>query len=89
MKYHVTLLFLVPQPLKKKKREQKVKVKTTSAKYLCFTVALTAGVTNKNCVSAFHLSPPWIFKNLAHVPRGKYPVGMQVLGSKSGKRKDP
>ena len=49
--------FVIPRSSTiEKKRVQKVKVKTTSAKHLCFTVALTAAVKHKNCVFCF--SPP-------------------------------
>ena len=70
-----------------KKGVQKVKVKTTSAKHLRFTVALTAGVKKKtkNVFSVFRLPPLLICKYLANVPPGKYPFGMQVLASKNGK----
>ena len=69
-----------------KKVVQKVKVKTTSAEHLRFTVASTAGVKKtKNVFSAFRLPPLLICKHLANVPPGKYPFGMQVLASKNGK----
>ena len=69
-----------------KKGVQMVKIKTTSAEHLCFTVALTAGVKKtKNVFSAFHLPPLLICKNLVNVPPGKYPFRMQVLASKNGK----
>ena len=73
-----------------KKGVQTVKIKTTSAEHLRFTVALTAGVKKtENVFSAFRLPPLLIGKNLANVPPGKYPFGMQVLASKNGKWKDP
>ena len=69
-----------------KKGVQTVKIKTTSAEHLRFTVALTAGVKKtENVFSAFRLPPLLIGKNLANVPPGKYPFGMQVLASKNGK----
>ena len=68
-----------------KKGVQTVKVKTTGAKRLCFTVALTAGVKKtENGFTPFQLPPLLIFKNLVKAPPGKYPAGMAVLGSKGG-----
>ena len=69
-----------------KKGVQTVKIKTTSAENLRFTVALKAGVKKtENVFPAFCLSPLLIGKNFANVPPGKYPFGMQVLASKNGK----
>ena len=68
-----------------KKGVQTVKVKTTGADRLCFTVALTAGVKKtENGFTPFRLSPLLIFKNWVKAPPGKYPMGMAVLGSKRG-----
>ena len=62
-----------------------MKVKTTGHECLRFKVALTAGVKKtENGYSAFRLPPLIIFKNLTKAPVGKYPPGMQVLGSKGG-----
>ena len=71
-----------------KKGVQTVKVKTTGAERLRFTVALTAGVKKtENGFTPFRLSPLLIFKNLLKAPPGKYPAGMAVLGSKGGTMK--
>ena len=66
-----------------KKLVQTVKVKTTGAERLRFTVSLTAGVKKtENSFSVFHLPPLLIFKYLMKAPQGKHSLGMQVLGSK-------
>ena len=57
--------------------------KTTSAEHLRFTVALIAG--EKKMFSAFRLRPILVCKHLVNRPPGRYPFGMQVLASKSGK----
>ena len=68
-----------------KKEVQAVKGKTTGAKRLHFTVALTAGVKKiENGFTPFRLPPLLIFKNLVKAPPGKYLAGMAVLGSKWG-----
>ena len=67
------------------KRVQSVKVKTTGAERLHFTVALTAGVKKaENGFTLFLLPPLLIFKVLVKAPPGKYPAGMAVFGSKGG-----
>ena len=79
--------FVIPCSLTfDKKGLQKVKVKTTSAEHLRFTVTLIAGVKKtENVFSAFRLPPLLICKNLADIPATKYHFRMQVLASKSGK----
>ena len=87
MKLRVTLIFLDLQLLVKK-GVQTVKVKTTGADRLCFTVALTAGVKKtENGFTPFRLPPLLIFKNLVKAPQGKYLMGMTVLGSKGATMK--
>ena len=77
MKLRVTLIFL--------DGVQIVKVKTTDAERLCFTVVLTTGVKKiENGFTSIQLSPLLIFKNLVKAPPGKYPTGITVLGSKGG-----
>ena len=74
MKLRVTLIFLDLQLLANK-GEQTVKVKTTGADRLCFTVALTAGVKKtENGFTPFRLPPLLILKNLVKVPSSKYPM---------------
>ena len=69
----------------RQKRVQSVKVKTTGAERLHFTVALTAGVKKaENGFTLFLLPPLLIFKVLVKAPPGKYPPGMTVFGSKGG-----
>ena len=53
-----------------------IKVKTTGAEHLRFTVALTVGVkeTEKG-FTLFRLPPLLIFKNLVKAPPGKYHLG--------------
>ena len=65
---------------------QTVKIKTTGYEKLRFTAALTAGVqrTSDGGYKAIKLSPLLIFKNLKKPPKGKFPSGMVVLGSKGG-----
>ena len=71
-----------------KKWVQTFKVKTAGAERLRFTVILTARVKHiENEFSAFRLPPLVIFKNLVKAPSGKYPPGMQLLGSKGGTMK--
>ena len=71
-----------------KKGVQTVKVKTTGAERLRFSVALTAGVKKtENGFTPFPLPPLLIFKNLVKAPPGKYPAGMAVFGSKGGTMK--
>ena len=71
-----------------KKGVQTVKVKTTGAERLRYTVALTAGVKKtENGFTPFRLPPLLIFKTLVKAPPGKYPAGMAVLGSKNGTMK--
>ena len=43
----------------------------------------------ENVFSAFRLPPILVCKHLVNRPPGKYPFGMQVLASKSGKWKGP
>ena len=58
-----------------KKGVQTVKVKTTRAERLRFTVALTAGVKKtENGFTPFRLPPLLIFKNLVKAPSSKYPM---------------
>ena len=67
---------------------QTVKVKTTGAERFRFTAALTVGVKNTDDgYAAFRLPPLLIFKNLVKAPPGKYPPGLQILGSKGGTMK--
>ena len=67
------------------KRVQSVKIKTTGAERLHFTVALTAGVKKaENEFTLFLFLPLLIFKVLVKAPPGKYPAGMTVFGSKGG-----
>ena len=62
-----------------------VKMKTTGNEKLRFTAVLTAGVKKVgNEFSAVRLPPMLIFKNLKKAPKGKFPPGMAVLGSKGG-----
>ena len=66
-----------------KKGVQTVKVKTTGAERLRFTVALTAGVKKtEDRFTPFRLPPLLKFKNLMKARPGKYPAGMAILGSK-------
>ena len=68
-----------------KKGVETVKVKTTGAERIRFTVALTAGVKKtENGFTPFRLPPLLIFKNFVKAPSGKYSAGMAVLGSKEG-----
>ena len=84
MKLRVTLIFLDLQLLIKN-GVQTVKVKTTGAECLHFTLALTAGVKKtENGFTPFRLTPLLIFKNLVKAPPGKYPAGMADLGLKTG-----
>ena len=84
MKLRVTLIFLDLQLLIKN-GVQTVKVKTTGAECLHFTLALTAGVKKtENGFTPFRLTPLLIFKNLVKAPPGKYPAGMADLGVKTG-----
>ena len=63
-------------------------MKTTGNEKLRFTVALTAGVKRVgNEFNAVRLPPMLIFKNLKKAPKGKFPPGMAVLGSKGGTMK--
>ena len=71
-----------------KKGVQTVKVMTTDADRLRFTVALTPGVEKaENGLIPFRLPPLLIFKTLVKAPPGKYPAGMAVLSSKNGTMK--
>ena len=81
--------FNIPRSLTiDKKGVQMVKVKTTGAECLRFTISLTAGVKKtENGFSTLHLPPLLIFKYLMKAPEGKYSLGMQVLGSKGGTTK--
>ena len=71
---------------------QKVTVKTTGHEKLRYTVLLTAGVQRTQKATktkpaeyrAFRLPPLIIFKNLTKAPKGKFPPGMVVLGTKGG-----
>ena len=78
--------FDIPRPSTiDKKGVQIVKVKTTGAERLRFTVALTAGVKKtENEFTSFQLPPLLIFKSLMKAPPGIYPRGMAVLGPKRG-----
>ena len=59
-----------------KKGVQTVKVKTTAAERLHFTVALTAGVKKtENGFTPFRLPPLLTLRNLAKTPPRKYPAG--------------
>ena len=71
-----------------KKGVQTVKVMTTDAERLRFTVALTPGVEKaENGLTPFRLPPLLIFKTLVKAPPGKYPAGIAVLSSKNGTMK--
>ena len=60
-----------------------VKMKTTGNDKFRFTAVLTAGVKKVGSeFSAVRLPPMLIFKNLKKAPKGKFPPGMAVLGSK-------
>ena len=62
-----------------------VKMKTTGNEKLRFTAVLTAGVKKVGDeFSAVRLPLMLIFKNLKKAPKGKFPPGMAVLGSKGG-----
>ena len=63
-----------------------VKVKTTGYEKLRFTVLLTAGVVKNSAGNWIgHKLPPMIiFKNIQKAPKGKFPKGMVVEGSKGG-----
>ena len=75
MKLRVTLIFLNFITIDKK-GVQTVKVKTTGAERLRFTVALTAGVKKtENGFTPFRLPPLLTLKNLAKTPPRKYPAG--------------
>ena len=83
MKLQVTLLFLVPPPLTKKKRTE-----GPSQAYKCQASSFRFSFNSKskkpeNVFSAFHLPPLQIFKNLENVLPGEYPFGMQILAFKS------
>ena len=71
-----------------KKGVQAVKVMTTGAERLRFTVASTPGVKKaENGFTPFRLPPLLIFKTLVKAPPGKYPGRMAALGSKNGTMK--
>ena len=63
-----------------------VKVTTTGHEKLRYTVLLTAGVHRvaEGEYRGFRLPPVVIFKNLVKPPKGNFPPGMVVLGSKGG-----
>ena len=64
---------------------QTVKVATTGHEKLRFTAVLTAGVQKQGDeYKAFKLPPMLIFKNLKKAPKGTYPPGMVIEGSKGG-----
>ena len=71
---------------------QSVIVKTTGHEKLRYTVFLTSGVQIKEKATktkppvyhAFRLPPLIIFRNLVKPPKGKFPPGMVVLGTKGG-----
>ena len=71
-----------------KKGIQTVKVKTTGAERLYFTVALTVGVkkTEKG-FTLFRLPPLLIFRNLVKAPPGKYHVGKYQVNISSWLRR--
>ena len=70
----------------------RVHVKTTGHEKLRYTVLLTAGVQRTKKATkttpaeyrAFRLPPLVIFKNIKKAPKGKFPPGMVVLGTKGG-----
>lgn len=67
---------------------QTVKVRTTGNEKLRFTVVLTAGVRKvDDHYEAITLPPMVIFKNLAKAPKGKFPKGMVIEGTKGGTMK--
>ena len=67
-----------------------VKLKTTGYEKLRITVVLTAGVQRlQNGYRAFRLSIMFIFKNLKNAPKGNFPVGTVVEGSKGGTTTHP
>ena len=71
-----------------KKGVQAVKVMTTGAERLRFTVASTPGVKKaENGFTPFRLPPLLIFKTLVKAPPDKYPARMAALGSKNGTMK--
>ena len=81
--------FGIPRPSNiDKKGVQTVKVMTTDAERLRFTVASTPGVEKaENGLNPFRLPPLLIFKTLVKAPPGKYPARMAVLSSKNGTMK--
>ena len=69
-----------------KKGVQTVKVKTTAAEGLRFTVALTAGVRKtENGFNSFRLPSLLIFKNLVKAPPG-IPQGWQSFAQRWGRQ---
>ena len=64
---------------------QTVKVATTGHEKLRFTAVLTVGVQKQGDeYKPFKLPPMIIFKNLKKAPKGTYPPGMVIEGSKGG-----
>ena len=60
-----------------------IKVKTTGNGKLRYSVVLTAGVHKQvDGTKVVKLPPMIIFKNLQKGPKGKFPVGMVVEGTK-------
>ena len=78
------LIILVPQLITRNEYRRS----KSGVERLHSTVTLTVRVKQtENELSAFHLPPLVIFKNLVKAPSGKYPPGMQVLGFKIGTMK--
>ena len=62
-----------------------VKVKTTGYEKLRFTTVLSVGLAReRDILRPFRLPPMVIFKNLKKAPKGKFPPGVVVAGSKGG-----
>ena len=62
-----------------------VKLKTTGYERLRFTAVLTAGVQRpQNGYRTFRLPIMFISKNLKKAPKGNFPVGTVIEGSKGG-----
>ena len=63
-----------------------VKLKTPGYEKLRFTTVLTTGIRKlpNNEWKVTTLPPMLIFKNLVKPPKGKFPLGMCVIGSKGG-----
>ena len=62
-----------------------VKVKTTGYEKLRFTTVLSVGLAREgDILRPFRLPPMVMFKNLKKAPKGKFPPGVVVTGSKGG-----